>query len=303
MPETTPEFSPNPEPNDSALESSRRSEVVIQPETGWVPLDLVELWHYRELLGRLAIRDIKVRYKQTELGIAWAILQPLMTTGLFAVLFGLLMGRGNEPGVDGTPYVLSTFCAMLPWQLFSESLLRSSDSLLQGKDLLTKVYFPRIALPLAAVVTGLADFLIAAVVLAALMAVYGVVPSMGILLLPLLVLMAVAASLAVGLWLSALSAIYRDFRYIQPFVLQLGLFVSPVVYASSKVTADMPDWAKVVYGLNPMVGVIEGFRWALLGAADPPGVLFLPSLMMTLVLLVGGVYFFRRMERIIVDVI
>lgn len=297
MPETTTEHSPKPDAD------SARPKIVIRPESGWVPIDLVELWRYRELLLRLAIRDIKVRYKQTELGIAWAILQPLMTTGLFTVLFGLLMGRGNEPGVAGTPYVLSTFCAMLPWQLFSESLLRSSDSLLQGKDLLTKVYFPRIALPLAAVVTGLVDFLIAAAVLAVLMVVYGVAPTAGILLLPLWVLLAIAASLAVGLWLSALSAIYRDFRYVQPFLLQLGLFVSPVVYASAKVTDGLPDWAKIVYGLNPMVGVIEGFRWALLGAADPPGIVFLPSLLMTLLLLVSGIYFFRRMERIIVDVI
>lgn len=285
----------------------------ICPESGWVPIDLAQLWRYRELLGFFAWRDIKVRYKQTELGIAWAIIQPLMTTGVFAVLFGLFMGAGNEPGVRGIPYALSTFCAMLPWHLFSESMTRSSESLLEGKDLITKVYFPRMILPLAAVVTGVLDFLIGFVVLALMVAYYvatgqsGVTPSWPVLALPGFALLAVMASSAVGLWFSALSAIYRDFRYVLPFLAHVGFYLSPVVYSTAKLREALPESVAPVvmmlYGLNPMVGVIEGFRWALLDGAPPPGWVLVPSIAMTFALLISGMYFFRRMERTVVDVI
>ena len=276
---------------------------VIEPESGWQPIDLAELWRYRELLHFFAWRDIKVRYKQTELGIAWAVLEPLLTVGVFTLLFQLLLGKGSEPGVEGIPYVLSMFCAMLPWQLFSESSARSSESLLTGQNLITKVYFPRMVLPLAAVATALVDFGILFVVLAVMMACCGIAPTWTVLTLPLFVLLAVAASLAVGLWLSALSAIYRDFRYAQPVLTRLGMFISPVIFVTSLLEEKLPHWAMLIYGLNPMVAVIEGFRWALLPRADPLKWAYLPSVLMTAVLLVSGMYFFRRMERTIADVI
>jgi lipopolysaccharide transport system permease protein len=286
-----------PAPGDQAPET------VIDSRSRWYHLNLPELWRYRELLFFLTWRDIKIRYKQTFLGVAWAVLQPLMTTGVFAVLFGLLFGSGNEPTVPGVPYVLSTFCAMLPWQLFAESLTRSSKSLLQSREMITKVYFPRLVLPLGGTLSALADFGVALLVLAGMLAWYGQVPSWPVLTLPLFVLFAVTASMAVGLWLSALSAIYRDFEHAQPFLVRLGMFVSPVIYATASLETKLPDWALILYGLNPMVGVIEGFRWALLGAAEAPGLVMIPSVVMTLVLLASALFFFRRMEETVVDVI
>ena len=276
---------------------------LIEPELGWQPIDFAELWRYRELLQFFAWRDIKVRYKQTELGIAWAVLEPLLTVGVFTLLFQVLLGEGGEPGVEGVPYVLSMFCAMLPWRLFSESSARSSESLLTGQNLITKVYFPRMVLPLAAVATALLDFAILFVVLAVMMACCGIAPTWTVLTLPLFVILAVAAALAVGLWLSALSAIYRDFRYVQPVLFRLGMFVSPVIFVTGVLEEELPRWAMLIYGLNPMVAVIEGFRWALLPQADPLKWAYLPSVLMTAVLLVSGLYFFRRMERTIADVI
>ncbi|HID75113.1 MAG TPA: ABC transporter permease [Planctomycetaceae bacterium] len=283
---------------------------MIEPGRGWQALELGELWRYRELLFFFVWRDIKVRYKQTELGVLWAVIEPLMTTGVFAVLFGLLLGRGNEPGVRGVPYAVSTFCAMLPWYLFAESTVRASDSLLEGRNMLTKVYFPRILLPLAAVLTGLVDFAIGLVALVVMMICFGVVPTGTVMALPVFILLAVAASLAVGLWLSALSAVYRDFRYVQPFLIRVGLFVSPVLFASSRLAermqAAVPGWSDALtalYAVNPMVAVIEGFRWSLLGVEWPGWLLVAPSLGMTVSLLVGGLYFFRRMEQTIADVI
>jgi lipopolysaccharide transport system permease protein len=186
-------------PPESVLDSLPR--FVIEPESGWQPIDLAELWRYRELLHFFAWRDIKVRYKQTELGIAWAVLEPILTVGVFTMLFQVLLGKGSEPGVEGVPYVLSMFCAMLPWQLFSESSARSSESLLTGHNLVTKVYFPRMVLPMAAVATALVDFAILSVVLAAMMAYCGIAPTWTVLTLPFLAIFAVSASLAVGGWL------------------------------------------------------------------------------------------------------
>ncbi len=276
---------------------------MIEPESGWQPIDLGELWRYRELLHFFAWRDIKVRYKQTELGVAWAVLEPLLTVGVFTLLFQILLGKGSEPGVAGVPYVLSMFAAMLPWQLFAESSARSSESLLTGQNLITKVYFPRMVLPLSAVVTALVDFGILSVVLAVMMACCGVAPTWAVLTLPLFMILAVAASLAIGLWLSALSAIYRDFRYAQPVLIRLGMFVSPVIFVTRVLEEKLPQWAMLIYGLNPMVAVVEGFRWALLPGADPLKWAYLPSVLMTAVLLVSGIFFFRRMERMIADVI
>jgi lipopolysaccharide transport system permease protein len=277
--------------------------LVILPTHGWRAIDLRELWRFRGLLFALTGREIKIRYKQTILGAAWALIQPLMTTGIFAALFGLLMGRGNTPTVPGVPYFISTFCAMLPWQLFAHSLGQSGQSLINHQHMITKIYFPRLILPFSSVLAALVDFGIALVALIAMMLWYGVTPSWAALTLPLFMFLAVVASLAGGLLLAALSAIYRDFRYVIPFIVQFGMFLSPVVYATSSLEGKLPDWALVLYGLNPMVGVIEGFRWALLGSAAPPGLMFLASILMTFALLVGSMFYFRRMERTFADVI
>lgn len=277
--------------------------LIIRPTQGWRSIDLRELWRYRELLLALTWREIKVRYKQTILGAAWAILQPLMTTGVFAVLFGLLMGRGKEPTIPGVPYVVSTFCAMLPWQLFAHSLSQSGMSLLMHQHMITKIYFPRLILPFSAVLAALVDFGVGLLALVGLMLWYGVIPGWAIVTLPLFMLLAVTASLAAGLWLSALSAIYRDFRYVIPFLAQFGMFVSPVVYTTARLQGKLPDWALFLYSLNPMVGVIEGFRWALLGSAAPPAPVLAASVAMTFVCLVAAMFYFRRMERTFADVI
>ncbi len=285
------------------METQPSSVVIVRPTRGWRAIDVRELWRYRELLLLLTWRDIKARYKQTALGITWAVLQPLMTTGIFAVLFALLFGRGNEPGAAGVPYVVSTFCAMLPWQLFAHAIERGGVSLVTAQSIITKVYFPRLMLPLSAVFSGLIDFCLALAILVVLMVWYGVVPTWAIVTLPLFLLLTVIASLAVSVILAALSALYRDFQHAVPFIVRVGMYVSPVVYTTAKITAKLPDWAAAVYGLNPLAGAIEGFRWALLGTAEPPGLILLPSVVMTSVLLVVAVFFFRRIEGNVIDVV
>jgi len=280
---------------------------LILPERGWQPVDWGELWRYRELLQFFAWRDIKVRYKQTELGVAWALVEPLLTTGVFAVLFSVLLGSGNEPRAEGVPYFISTFCAMLPWHFFAQASARSSESLIQAQNVITKVYFPRMLLPLSAVATALVDFVIVFVVLVGMMLAVGVVPSWRILLLPPFLFLALGTALAVGLWFSALSAIYRDFRYAQPVVIRLGMYVSPVLFVTSVVESNLPSWFPAwlipLYALNPMVAVIEGFRFCLLGSLNAPVWMLVCSAAVGLVLLISGVFFFRRMERMIADVI
>lgn len=275
---------------------------IIQPQNGWVPIDFRELWQHRELLFFLVWRDIKVRYKQSELGVAWVLIQPLLSTGIFAVLFRLLLGAGNEPTAGEVPYFLSTFCAMLPWQLFSESLTRSGNSVVKNRNMIQKIYFPRIMLPLSSTIGCLADFAIAFGALMLMMVFYGVMPGFAVLTLPFFVGLAVMASLAVGLWLSALAAIYRDFLYVQPFVIRIGMFVSPVVYTVASLEGKLPSWALVLYGLNPMAGVIEGFRWALLGSGGLSPLIVIPSTIVTLAAFLSGVMYFGRMEERVVDV-
>lgn len=266
-----------------------------QARPGWVAIDFTELWRYRELLVFQAIRDIKVRYKQTLLGAAWAILQPVMTMVVFSIFFGKL---AKVPS-DGIPYPLFAFCALLPWQLFVHALTYSSNSLVDNANVLTKVYFPRLILPFASVIAGLVDFAIAFVVLLGMMAYYGTVPGWAVLTIPLFTLITISAALSVGLWLSALNVQYRDIRYTLPFLAQLWLFVTPVAYSSSLVP---PQW-QVLYGINPMVGVVEGFRWALLGKSLPPGPMLMVSVGATVVLLVGGLFYFRRMEKTYADIV
>lgn len=276
---------------------------VIRPTGGWRALDLREVWRYRELMFTLAWREITIRYKQTFLGAAWAIIQPLMTTGIFSVLFAMLLGRGNEPSPEGIPYAVSTFCAMLPWQLFANSLNQSGNILIQYRSMITKIYFPRLILPIAAVLSCLVDFAVALVALLALMAFYGVYPGLAALTLPIFIILAIIASLSVGLWLAALNAIYRDFRYVIPFIVQIGMFISPVVYSMDSIQDRLSPLAWTLYSLNPMAGVIEGFRWALLGTSHGPGPLLALSAAATSVILVGGMFYFRRMERLFADVI
>jgi lipopolysaccharide transport system permease protein len=277
------------------VDSLPRPVVRRQANLGWVPINFRELWHYRELFSFLVIRDIKVRYKQTLLGVAWAVLQPVLTMVVFSIFFGRLAGVPS----DGVPYPVFAFCALLPWQLFAYALTQSSNSLVQDAQMLSKVYFPRLIIPFASVVAGLMDFCIAFVVLVGIMCYYGIVPGGAVLTLPLFVLLALASALSVGLWLSALNVKYRDIRYTLPFLAQFWLFITPVAYASSLVP---PKW-QAVYALNPMVGVVEGFRWALLGKSAPPWPMLLVSVVATAVMLTGGLFYFRRMEKTFADIV
>ena len=277
------------------LERSQSSVLVIKPTYGWVSLGLHSVWEHRELLYFLTWRDIKVRYKQTVLGITWAVLQPFLLMVVFSVFFGRL---AKVPS-DGFPYPLFTFCGLLPWQLFAHALTESSNSLVANERLITKVYFPRLVIPLSAVLTGLVDFIFAFLVLLGMMIHYGVMATSVLWTLPLFILLAVATALGVGLWLSALNVQYRDVRYTIPLITQCWLFLSPVAYPSSIV----PEPWRLLYGVNPMAGVIEGFRWALLGKADPPGTMLAVSVMVTVLLLISGLFYFRRMEKSFADMV
>jgi len=256
----------------------------IKPSRGWVSLQLGDLWAYRELLVFLAWRDIQVRYKQATLGVTWAVLQPLLTVAIFSVIFGRLANLPSE----GIPYPVFTLAALLPWQLFASALQRSGTSLVNSATLLTKVYFPRLAIPTAATMIGILDFAVSFVLLLIMMVYYHVSPTLNVLWLPLLTLLALITSLAVGLWLSALNVRYRDVQQIIPFLAQIWMYASPVAYSAGLITTSR--W-RVVYFLNPMAGVIEGFRWALL----------VTSVAVTAVMLVGGLYYFRRMEATFAD--
>jgi len=269
--------------------------LILEPSKGFFRLKLGDLWEYRELLYFLVWRDVKVRYKQTVLGAAWAVLQPVMTMVVFSIFFG----RFAKMPSDGIPYPVFAFAALLPWQLFAYALSESSNSLVSNQNLITKVYFPRLVIPISAVLAGLVDFAIAFGVLLILMCYYGIVPTAAIALLPLFVLLAVATALAVGLWLSSLNVKYRDVRYTIPFLTQIWMFATPVAYPSSLV----PEPWRAFLGLNPMAGVVEGFRWALLGNAQSPGPLLAVSVGAVLVLLVGGLIYFRRTESTFADIV
>ncbi len=269
--------------------------VLIKPSTGWVPLRLRELWEYRELLYFLTWRDIKVRYKQTVLGAAWAILQPLLTMVVFSVFFGRL---ARIPS-DGLPYPLFAYAALVPWTFFANGLSQASNSLVASARLITKVYFPRLAIPIGAVLSGLVDFALAFLVLLGMMFFYGIKPTLAILWLPLFLLLALVTSLGVALWLSALNVQFRDVRYVLPFITQFWMLASPIAYPSSLLE---PHW-RMAYAVNPMVGVVEGFRWALLGVHTSPGPIVLVSWVAAIVVLVSGALYFRRMEKTFADVI
>ena len=269
--------------------------LLITPPSRWIPLELSELWQYRELLYFLVWRDIKVRYKQTALGAAWAVMQPLF----MMVVFSLFFGRLAKVPSDGIPYPVFTFCALIPWQLFANALTESSNSLIGNQNLITKVYFARLVIPIAAVLSGLLDFLIAFTILLGMMLYYGIVPGWPIVALPAFILLAILTALAVGLWLSALNVQFRDVRYTMNFLVQFWLFATPVAYPSSIV----PEQWRALYGINPMVGIVEGFRWALLGKSQPPGAMLWVSVLVVSALLVGGLYYFRRMEQEFADIV
>jgi len=270
----------------------------IAPPSRWWVLPFAELWEYRELLYFFVWRELKVRYKQTVVGAAWAVLQPFLTMLIFSLFFGAL---AHIPS-GGLPYPVFYYSALLPWMYFSASLQNATNKIVENQNVITKVYFPRLALPISAVISGLVDFAISFLMFVAIMIYYHVRPTWTILLFPVFLLLAVLTALGVGLWLSALNAIYRDVRYVVPFLVQFWMFASPVVYPSSLVTAKWPKWAWL-YGLNPMVGVIEGFRWSLTGVGDPPGRMLLASSAVVLVALVGGLMYFQKMETTIADVV
>ena len=267
----------------------------IARSKGWVPLKLSELWEYRELLYFLVWRDIKVRYKQTALGATWAIIQPFLTMVVFSLFFGHLAKMPS----DGIPYPIFSFAALVPWAFFANGLTQSSNSLVGSSTLITKVYFPRLIIPLASSFSGVVDFLIAFAVLIGMMLYYGLLPTLNVLWLPLFLLLAMVTSLGVGLWLSALNVEYRDVRYIVPFITQFWLFATPIAYPSSLLHEP---W-HTLYGLNPMVGVVEGFRWALLRTNTAPGPMIAVSTSAAIVILVTGAFYFRRMERTFADIV
>lgn len=285
--------------NQDVLITNRTGEVplvVIEPQSGWIPVNFPELLRYRELVFFLAWRDVKVRYKQTVLGALWAILQPVVTMLVFTVFFGRL---GKIPS-DGVPYPLFAFAALVPWALFATGLSQASNSLVNSSNLLRKVYFPRLVMPAASVLAGMVDFALAFVVLVGMLLFYGFAPlPSAVLAIPGLVLLTVTTSLGAGLWLSAFNVRFRDVRYVIPFLVEIWLLVTPIAYPSSLLAER---W-RAIYALNPMVGVVEGFRWALLRTGTAPGPMILVSSGAAVLLLVSGVFVFRRMERNLADVV
>ena len=269
--------------------------IVVKPSKGWIPLKLKELWEYRELLYFLTWRDIKVRYKQTVLGAAWAIIQPFFTMVVFSLFFGKL---AKVPS-DGIPYPIFAYAALVPWTFFANGLNQSANSLVGDANLIKKVFFPRLAIPISIVIAGAVDFVLAFIVLLGMMVFYGIFPTLNIIWLPFLLLLTFITALGTGLWLSALNVQFRDVRYTVPFLTQFWLFATPIAYPSSLLSEP---W-RTLYGINPMVGVVEGFRWALLGTDTAPGPIMIVSSLVALALLIGGAYYFRRLEKSFADVV
>jgi lipopolysaccharide transport system permease protein len=286
----------------TALDETKQSEWIptfrlrIQPSSGWVSLKLHELWEYRELLFFLTWRDIKVRYKQTVLGAAWAIIQPFFTMVVFSLFFGNL---AKIPS-DGIPYPIFSYAALVPWTFFANGITQAANSLVTGSNLIKKIYFPRLVVPISSVTSGLVDFALAFIVLLGMMLVYGIYPTINVVWLPLLILLTLVTSLGVGLWTSAMNVQFRDVRYTIPFLIQFWMFATPIAYPSSLIKNS---WLQIIYGLNPMVGVVEGFRWALLDTQTAPGTMVVASAVVAVGLLVSGAYYFRRMEKSFADVV
>jgi lipopolysaccharide transport system permease protein len=292
--------------NQDAPVRTETRKIRIEPTPGWRAINFAELYQYRELLWILAARDIKVRYKQTALGASWAILQPLLTMAIFTIVFGKLAGLDKH--IDGNiPYPIYSLCALLPWMFFANSLAQAGNSLVGNQNMLKKIYFPRLVMPIAAVLSTLVDFAVAFLVFVAMIILYAVfghpiAPTLALLALPGFVVLAFLAALAVGLWLSALNVEYRDVRYVIPFLVQFWMYATPIAYPSSLVR-HKSELLYTIYGLNPMVGVVDGFRWALLGKAEAPGAMLIVSIMSVLLMLTGGLFYFRRMEKSFADIV
>lgn len=267
----------------------------IQPSHGWRSINLGEVWRYRELLYFLTWRNIKVRYKQTVLGAAWAIIQPFFTM----VIFSLFFGRLAKIPSDGIPYPIFSYAALVPWTFFANGLMQSSNTLVSSANLVRKVYFPRMVLPISAIISGAVDFILAFIVLLGMMLFYGIMPTANVIWLPFLLLLALTTCLGVGMWLTAMNVQFRDVRFAVPFLIQAWLFATPIAYPSSLLSEP---W-RTLYGINPMVGVVEGFRWALLGTNTAPGPIIFVSAFVSIMLLVSGVFYFRRMEKSFADVV
>jgi len=276
--------------------TQNRTVTVIKATKGWSSLNLGEVWEFRELLYFFTWRDIKVRYKQTVLGGSWAILQPFFTMIIFSLIFGKLAKMPS----DGIPYPIFSYAALVPWTFFSNGLSKASNSLVGGSNLLKKVYFPRMALPISAVLGGVVDFILAFSILILMMFYYDIFPTINILWLPLLLILAFITCLGVSFWFAAMNVQFRDVRYVVPFFIQAWMFATPVVYPASLIKSEF--W-QLVYALNPMVGVIEGFRWALLGVDTAPGLIMIISSSVAIMLLISGAFYFRRMERTFADVV
>ena len=282
--------------SQSAIAPEGKEEVLIlKPTRGWGRLNLGEIWKYRELTYFLTWRDLKVRYKQTVLGASWAVLQPFLTMVVFSVFFGSLL---NVPS-EGVPYPIFSYTALLPWGVFAKALNDAGRSLVANRSMITKIYFPRMVIPLASEISGLVDFAIAFVVLLGMMWYFKIPPTTNIWTLPFFLLLAMVTALGVGLWLSALNVLYRDIGYIIPFLTQLWFYLTPIVYSANQV----PEQWQTLYALNPMVGVVEGFRWALLGTSTTPGPMVAVSSVVSLLMLVSGMFYFRRMERTFADMV
>jgi lipopolysaccharide transport system permease protein len=280
--------------DETIIDDARIPTVTIRPPKKWLPINFYEIRQYHELLYFFIWRDVKIRYKQTVLGVLWAIIPPLF----LMVVFSLFFGNFAQISSEGIPYPLFSFAALIPWGLFSEGLTRSTMGMVSNAHIMTKVYFPRLIVPLAAILSPLIDFVIAMVILFLMMAYYGYFPTIAIILLPIFILLTLLTSLSVGLWLSSLNVKYRDFQYIIPFLTQIWFFLSPIVYPASMI----PEQWQFLYALNPMTGVIEGFRWALLGTS-PPEYIILVSAAVVVLILIGGLFYFRKMEQYFADLV
>ncbi len=294
--ETKPETSEAPKIQSTKTEQSQPYYLRIEPSKGWVSLKLRELWQYRELLYFLTWRDVKVRYKQTVLGASWAIIQPFFTMVVFSLFFGNL---AKVPS-DGIPYPIFSYAALVPWTFFAYGLQQSSNSLVLSANLLTKIYFPRLVIPISSILSGVVDFVLAFMVLLIMMLLYGIFPTINIIFLPLFILLAFITSLGVGMWLSAMNVQFRDVRYTVPFITQFWMFATPIAYPSSLIKNNL---LRAIYGLNPMTGVVEGFRWVLLNTDTAPGPIIIVSSLAAVALLISGTYYFRRMEKTFADVV
>jgi lipopolysaccharide transport system permease protein len=278
-----------------SIREQNQPSIIIRPRKGLVPLELRELWEYRDLLFLFVWRDIKVRYKQTLVGTSWAIIQPFIAMIVLSLFFGKLAKMPSE----GTPYPIFAYSALVPWTYLVNVLSQSSNSVVSNRAVVTRVYFPRLIIPMTTVMTGLVDFCIAFVILLAMMLFYGIWPTPAIFTLPFFLLLGIMTALGLGLWLAALNVKYRDIGFTLPFLTQVWFFVTPIAYPSSLV----PERWQAIYGLNPMAGVVEGFRWALLGKTQPPGMIFAVSVLVAACLLIGGLYFFRHKEDTFADVV